>query len=239
MDWRSLATDARPSHNQGVDPEQLADFLRHRREALQPEDVRLARSPRRRTSGLRREEVALLASMSTDYYTRLEQQRGPQPSPPMLAAIGRARRLTLAERDHLYRLAGHTPVRGQRSRLAAPACAARAAERADLVVPRAAVDPSREHDRASPDRSRLAGGRDRAGRCDALPRRGRNLARPQPPGVQRRPPAADPSARPHAAVRGGWSGNRALGGLGRELGPARRGPARFTDEFGEAVWSYC
>jgi transcriptional regulator with XRE-family HTH domain len=95
----------------GVDREQLADFLRHRRLALQPEDVGLARSSRRRTSGLRREEVALLASMSTDYYTRLEQRRGPQPSAQMLAAIGRALRLTLAERDHLYRLAGHTPPR--------------------------------------------------------------------------------------------------------------------------------
>jgi hypothetical protein len=94
-----------------MDAEQLADFLRHRREALQPEDVGLVRGPRRRTSGLRREEVAMLASMSTDYYTRLEQQRGPQPSPPMLAAIGRALRLTLAERDHLYRLAGHAPPR--------------------------------------------------------------------------------------------------------------------------------
>jgi transcriptional regulator with XRE-family HTH domain len=91
--------------------EQLADFLRHRREALQPEDVGLPRSPRRRTRGLRREEVALLASMSTDYYTRLEQHRGPQPSPSILDAIARALRLTLAERDHLYRLAGHTPPR--------------------------------------------------------------------------------------------------------------------------------
>lgn len=94
-----------------MDRAQLADFLRHRREALQPEDVGLSRGPRRRTNGLRREEVALLASMSTDYYTRLEQQRGPQPSEPMLAAIARALRLTLAERDHLYRLAGHTPPR--------------------------------------------------------------------------------------------------------------------------------
>jgi transcriptional regulator with XRE-family HTH domain len=89
----------------------LADFLRHRREALQPEDVGLARGARRRTNGLRREEVALLASMSTDYYARIEQQRGPQPSSPMLAAIARALRLTLPERDHLYRLAGHTPPR--------------------------------------------------------------------------------------------------------------------------------
>lgn len=94
-----------------MDREQLADFLRHRRHALQPEDIGLPRSPRRRTSGLRREEVALLASMSTDYYTRLEQQRGPQPSSSMLDAIARALRLTLAERDHLYRLAGHTPPR--------------------------------------------------------------------------------------------------------------------------------
>lgn len=94
-----------------MDREQLADFLRRRREALQPEDVGLGRGARRRTSGLRREEVARLASMSTDYYTRLEQHRGPQPSESMLAAMARALRLTRAERDHLYRLAGHTPPR--------------------------------------------------------------------------------------------------------------------------------
>ena len=104
-----------------MDREPLADFLRNRRESLQPEDVGLARGARRRTTGLRREEVALLASMSTDYYARLEQQRGPQPSPPMLAAIGRALRLTLTERDHLYRLAGHTPPRSDvRSNHVAP-----------------------------------------------------------------------------------------------------------------------
>lgn len=51
------------------------------------------------------------ASMSTDYYTRLEQQRGPQPSPAMLLAISRALRLSLTERDHLFRLAGHVPPR--------------------------------------------------------------------------------------------------------------------------------
>jgi Helix-turn-helix domain len=50
----------------------LADFLRHRREALQPEDVGLPAGRRRRTPGLRREDVAALAAMSTDYYTRLE-----------------------------------------------------------------------------------------------------------------------------------------------------------------------
>jgi transcriptional regulator with XRE-family HTH domain len=99
-----------------MDRPQLADFLRRRREALQPEDVGLPRGARRRTRGLRREEVALLASMSTDYYGRLEQQRGPQPSEPMLAAIARALRLTQDERDHLFRLAGHTaPARSTRS----------------------------------------------------------------------------------------------------------------------------
>lgn len=90
-----------------VDREQLADFLKTRREALQPEDVGLPRGARRRTHGLRREEVAALAGMSTDYYSRLEQQRSKQPSEPMLGAIARALHLTLDERDHLFRLSGH------------------------------------------------------------------------------------------------------------------------------------
>ena len=54
----------------------LADFLRARRQVLQPEDVGLPRGQRRRTGGLRREEVAALAGMSADYYSRIEQQRG-------------------------------------------------------------------------------------------------------------------------------------------------------------------
>ena len=99
-----------------MDRAQLADFLRRRREALQPEDVGLSRGPRRRTSGLRREEVAALCDMSVDYYSRLEQQRGPQASEQMLAAMARGLRLTLEERDHLFRLAGHTaPARALRS----------------------------------------------------------------------------------------------------------------------------
>jgi transcriptional regulator with XRE-family HTH domain len=93
--------------------QQLAEFLRKRREALQPEDVGLPRGPRRRTPGLRREEVAALAGMSTDYLNRLEQARGPQPSEQMLTALARALHLELAERDHLFRLAGHAaPERG-------------------------------------------------------------------------------------------------------------------------------
>jgi transcriptional regulator with XRE-family HTH domain len=90
-----------------MDRAALADFLRRRREALQPGDVGLPAGARRRAPGLRREEVASLAVMSTDYYTRLEQQRGPQPSEQMLAAVARALRLTESERDYLFRIAGH------------------------------------------------------------------------------------------------------------------------------------
>ncbi|MET8832738.1 helix-turn-helix transcriptional regulator [Micromonospora sp. NPDC004540] len=90
-----------------MDRAALADFLRRRREALQPGDVGLAPGARRRAPGLRREEVAALATMSTDYYTRLEQQRGPQPSPQLLASLARALRLTRDERDYLFRVAGH------------------------------------------------------------------------------------------------------------------------------------
>jgi len=109
-------TAERAPHTEGVDRVSLADFLRRRREALQPADVGLPVGVRRRTAGLRREEVAALAGMSTDYYTRLEQQRGPQPSEQMLTALARGLRLTLDERDHLSRLAGHgTPSRVRRT----------------------------------------------------------------------------------------------------------------------------
>jgi transcriptional regulator with XRE-family HTH domain len=92
-----------------MDRAALADFLRRRREALQPEDVGIPVGARRRTPGLRREDVAALAAMSTDYYTRLEQQRGPQPSEQMLASLARALRLTSGERDYLFRATGHNP----------------------------------------------------------------------------------------------------------------------------------
>jgi transcriptional regulator with XRE-family HTH domain len=85
---------------------QLADFLRRRRTRLTPADVGLPQGSRRRTPGLRREEVAQLAGMSADYYTRLEQRRAPQPSAPMLAALARALRLTEDECDELFDLAG-------------------------------------------------------------------------------------------------------------------------------------
>ncbi|KQC38012.1 MULTISPECIES: helix-turn-helix transcriptional regulator [unclassified Frankia] len=87
--------------------QELGVFLRHRRELLRPSDVGLVAGGRRRAPGLRRDEVAVLADMSTDYYERIEQGRGPRPSPSMLGAIARALRLTLDERDHIYLLAGH------------------------------------------------------------------------------------------------------------------------------------
>jgi transcriptional regulator with XRE-family HTH domain len=92
-----------------MDRDALADFLRRRREELRPGEVGLPDGPRRRTPGLRREEVAAIAAMSADYYTRLEQQRGPQPSEQMLASLARALRLTRGERDYLFRVAGHNP----------------------------------------------------------------------------------------------------------------------------------
>lgn len=91
-----------------MDRDALADFLLRRREALTPADVGLSEGARRRTVGLRREEVAQLATMSTDYYTRLEQRRGPQPSLQILASLARALRLSEDERDYLHRVCGYS-----------------------------------------------------------------------------------------------------------------------------------
>lgn len=101
---------------QGVDLERFAQrlgvesFLRDRRECLRPAGAGLPAGPRRRTPGLRREEVAGLAHISIDYYVRLEQARGPHPSPRILEALAGALRLTPAERTHLFRLAGVSPA---------------------------------------------------------------------------------------------------------------------------------
>lgn len=92
-----------------MDRAELADFLRRSRERLSPADVGLPPGFRRRTPGLRRDEVSSLAGMSTDYYTRLEQSRGPHPSVPVLTGLARALRLTDDECDHLFLLAGQIP----------------------------------------------------------------------------------------------------------------------------------
>jgi transcriptional regulator with XRE-family HTH domain len=87
----------------------LARFLRTRRGRLRPADVGLPDGGRRRTEGLRRQEVAQLAGMSVDYYIRLEQARGPHPSGQILAALARALMLNGDEREYLFRLAGESP----------------------------------------------------------------------------------------------------------------------------------
>jgi transcriptional regulator with XRE-family HTH domain len=92
-----------------VNRARLAGFLRSRRGLVQPGDVGLETGRRRRTPGLRREEVARLADMSVDYYARLEQARGPRPSRQMLGAIARALRLSDDERAYLYYLSGEVP----------------------------------------------------------------------------------------------------------------------------------
>ncbi|MGW7381016.1 helix-turn-helix transcriptional regulator [Streptomyces sp. NPDC054794] len=89
-----------------MDKHALAAFLRNRREQIRPEDVGLPRGSRRRTPGLRREEVAQLAHISTDHYSRLEQARGRHPSRQVLQGISRALRLSDQERAHLFSLAG-------------------------------------------------------------------------------------------------------------------------------------
>jgi transcriptional regulator with XRE-family HTH domain len=83
----------------------LAEYLRARRDQLQPGDVGLPDSGRRRTPGLRREEVATLAGVSIDYLVRLEQGRDTKPSPSVIAALAHALRLDDGQRRELYMLA--------------------------------------------------------------------------------------------------------------------------------------
>jgi transcriptional regulator with XRE-family HTH domain len=92
-----------------MDRTELGVALRTWRERLRPADVGLPAGVRRRTPGLRREEVAGLAGMSVDYLTRVEQGRGPRPSEAVLGGLARALRLNDAERDHLFDLAGAAP----------------------------------------------------------------------------------------------------------------------------------
>jgi len=92
-----------------VDRDGLAAFLRAHRAATSPADAGLPDAGRRRTQGLRRQEVAQIAGLSVDYYIRLEQGRGPNPSPQVLSAIARALMLSGDERDYLFRIAGQAP----------------------------------------------------------------------------------------------------------------------------------
>ncbi|MER6331886.1 helix-turn-helix transcriptional regulator [Streptomyces sp. NPDC014983] len=85
---------------------ELAAFLRSRRERIRPEEVGLPRGPRRRTPGLRREEVAHLSAVGVTWYTWLEQARAIHVSVQVLDALARTLRLDASERAHLFQLAG-------------------------------------------------------------------------------------------------------------------------------------
>ncbi|GGP13929.1 helix-turn-helix transcriptional regulator [Nonomuraea glycinis] len=91
---------------------ELGEFLKAHRARIEPGDVGFPAGAKRRVAGLRREEVAVLAGVSSDYYTRLEQGRERNPSASVLDAIGRALRLDNDSREHLYRLAGLSPRLG-------------------------------------------------------------------------------------------------------------------------------
>src|SRR5258707_12830524 len=88
----------------------LGDFLRTRRERLQPTDVGLPLRSRRRTPGLRREEVAELAKVGVSWYTLLEQGRDVHPSQTVIANLAQALKLSPVEQRHLYFLARYDPL---------------------------------------------------------------------------------------------------------------------------------
>ncbi|MFJ9035910.1 helix-turn-helix transcriptional regulator [Streptomyces sp. NPDC102406] len=99
----TMQQEARPTE---IRRHELAGFLRSRRERIMPEDVGLPRGRRRRTPGLRREEVAQLSAVGVTWYTWLEQGRDIQVSAQVLDALARALRLDASERAHLFALAG-------------------------------------------------------------------------------------------------------------------------------------
>ena len=194
--------------------QELAVFLRDRRQGLRPVDVGLPAGPRRRTPGLRREEVAGLAAMSVEYYARLEQARGPHPSPRILDALAGALRLTPAERAHLFRLAGREPrcrrpARCARSGRTWPGCCGGCPTR-----PRWSPTPATTS-------SRQPAGPGPAGRAQ----RG---AQPGPPPVPGPQLAGDLGRRGVRAHRGGAAARRrrplpARRAAGRPAGRAARG----------------
>jgi transcriptional regulator with XRE-family HTH domain len=99
----------------------LGDFLRARREQLRPADVGLVAGARRRVAGLRREELALLAGISVDYYLRLEQGRDHNPSAQVLDALAQALRLDVKATEYLHQLANPSSVRRHDKEIEAPA----------------------------------------------------------------------------------------------------------------------
>ena len=118
----------------------IGSYIKAWRHRVQPADVGLPAAMPRRTGGLRREELALLADISVDYLVRLEQGRACHPSAQVLAALSRALRLTIEERDHLYVVAGQAPPRRSAMTTHVPPSVQRLVDRlADLPV--AVYDP--------------------------------------------------------------------------------------------------
>jgi transcriptional regulator with XRE-family HTH domain len=109
-----------PSHgSEDADPRrlrELADFLRDRRSRLDPDELGLPARRRRRTAGLRREDIAERAAVSVAWYTNLEQARPVKPSKAVIAALADALCLDDDDRAYLHRLAGHaSPTTSRRS----------------------------------------------------------------------------------------------------------------------------
>ena len=116
-------------------------YVKACRHRLQPVDVGLPAGSSRRARGLRREELASLAGISVDYLVRMEQGRATNPSTQVLAALSRALRLTVQERDHLYTVAGQAPPRRSAMATHVPPSVQRLVDRlADLPV--AVYDPA-------------------------------------------------------------------------------------------------
>ncbi|MDP9830389.1 helix-turn-helix transcriptional regulator [Kineosporia succinea] len=97
--------------------EQLATVLRAWRDRLDPAAAGFTQAGQRRVPGLRRQELAELAGISSDYLVQLEQGRASTPSPQVCSALARALQLSDAEQEHLMRLAGHAPAPGRVPRL--------------------------------------------------------------------------------------------------------------------------
>jgi transcriptional regulator with XRE-family HTH domain len=94
----------------------IGEYLRARRELVRPDEVGIPDSGRRRVTGLRRDELALLAGISTEYYTRLEQGSDHHPSAQVLDALARALRLDADATAHLHELAAPATARRRRAR---------------------------------------------------------------------------------------------------------------------------
>src|SRR5690242_13240772 len=120
----------------------LADFLRARRALVSPEEVGLTTGPRRRVAGLRREEVAVLAGISTEYYVRLEQGHEHRPSAEVLDGIGKALRLNDDAVTYMQSLAaGRLTERND-------SCTRRLDPAIDVLIERWPVAAAHVHDRS-------------------------------------------------------------------------------------------